>query len=47
MVMGLEEAKNILSAVEGLEAFLIFSDKEGNLQTFATEGVDKISVIDN
>ena len=47
MVMGLEEAKNVLSAVEGLEAFLIFSDEVGDLQTFATEGVDKINVIDN
>jgi len=47
MVMGLEEAKNLLSAVEGLEAFLIFSDEVGDLQTFATKGVDKINVIDN
>jgi thiamine biosynthesis lipoprotein len=46
MVMGLERAKSILSKVDGLEAFLIFSDEEGNLQTFATKGVDKITVIE-
>jgi thiamine biosynthesis lipoprotein len=47
MVMGLEEAKMVLSAVDGLEAFMIFSNEEGALQTFSTQGVDKITIIDN
>ena len=38
MVMGLEKSKSFLSQSEGLEAFFIYSDKEGNYNTFATEG---------
>jgi len=38
MVMGLEKSKSFLSQSEGLEAFFIYSDEEGNYKTFATEG---------
>jgi FAD:protein FMN transferase len=39
MVMGLEKAKAILEKEEGLDALLVYSDKEGNVRTFITEGI--------
>ncbi len=41
MVMGLEKSKEFLNQHKELEALLIFSDKEGSLQTFITEGLKK------
>lgn len=38
MVMGLEDAKQFLTQHEGLEAFFIYSDGNGNYQTYATDG---------
>ena len=39
MVMGLGEAKEFLSKHKELEAYLIFSDDEGNFRTYITEGL--------
>jgi thiamine biosynthesis lipoprotein len=41
MVMGLEKSKEFLNQHQELDAMLIFSDKDGNLQTFITEGLKK------
>jgi thiamine biosynthesis lipoprotein len=46
MVLGLEKAEELLVSSDGLEAFLIYSDENGELQTFSSEGVDKITVIE-
>jgi FAD:protein FMN transferase len=42
MVMGLEKAKKFLDSASNIDAFLIFSDKEGEIQTYATERVKKL-----
>ncbi|MGB0887641.1 MAG: FAD:protein FMN transferase [Vicingaceae bacterium] len=39
MVVGLQEAKKILLANNDLEALLIYSDENGGLQTFITDGL--------
>jgi len=39
MVVGLQESKKILLENKNLEALLIFSDKDGDFQTFITEGL--------
>lgn len=39
MVLGLEESIKILEHQGNLDAFLIYNDKEGNLQTHTTEGI--------
>ena len=39
MVVGLQESKKLLSKNKNLEALLIYSDEDGGLQTFITEGV--------
>ncbi len=41
MVMGLEKAKKVLANQPDLEAFLIYADAQGKLQSFATEGAKK------
>ncbi|HAS46204.1 MAG TPA: thiamine biosynthesis protein ApbE [Microscillaceae bacterium] len=41
MVMGLEKAKKVLEAQPDLEAFLIYADAEGKLQSFTTKGAQK------
>ena len=41
MVMGLEKSKAFLEANKSLDALLIYSDKEGELQTFITDGLKK------
>lgn len=46
MVMGLEKAKRILADTEGLEAFLIYSNDNGELQTYSTEGAEKITILE-
>jgi FAD:protein FMN transferase len=39
MVVGLDEAKKILTQNKTLEALLIYSDENGELQTFTTDGL--------
>ena len=39
MVVGLEEAKKIISKNKNLEALLIYSNEDGDLQTFITDGL--------
>lgn len=48
MVLGLERTKELLSrsGSDELEVFLIYSDENGRLQTFSSEGVDKITVLE-
>jgi thiamine biosynthesis lipoprotein len=46
MVMGLDKAKEILENIEALEAFLIYSDNEGQLRTYSSEGTEKITLIE-
>jgi thiamine biosynthesis lipoprotein len=41
MVMGLERAKNFLMKHRELEAYLIYSDDQGNYQVFVTDGLKK------
>ena len=41
MVMGVENAKNVLKKQSQLDAFLIFTDKNGNLTTWATDSITK------
>ena len=38
MVMGLEASLPIIQSLEGVEAYYIFVNEMGNLETFATEG---------
>lgn len=42
MVMGLEKTKSFLEQNKQIEAYLIFSDEQGNIKTFATSGVEKM-----
>ncbi len=39
MVMGIEKAQEIVKATEGLEAYFIYSDHNGEMQTLATKGI--------
>ena len=39
MVMGLEAAREIVAANDDLEAYFIYSDEQGELQTQATSGI--------
>jgi len=41
MVLGMEKAKEILSKDKSLEALFIYSDENGDLQTFITDGLTK------
>jgi thiamine biosynthesis lipoprotein len=41
MVMGLEQSREFVSQMDELEAYFIYSDKDGNFQTFATPGFQK------
>lgn len=40
MVAGLEEAKTFLAGRKELEAYLVYSDDQGNFQVYATPGLD-------
>jgi len=44
MVMGLDKALKVLETKEGLDAFFIYSDSDGSMQTYATEGLKEIMV---
>jgi len=39
MVMGVDNAKKMIDQMEGVEALLIYSDENGNTQSFITDGV--------
>jgi thiamine biosynthesis lipoprotein len=41
MVMGIERAKEVLERFHDIEAYFIYSDKNGNYQTFMTDGMKK------
>ncbi len=42
MVSGLEKSKELINSIPEMEAYFIYSDKDGNLQTYFTEGFEKI-----
>ncbi|MBE0638681.1 MAG: FAD:protein FMN transferase, partial [Bacteroidales bacterium] len=42
MVMGLEKTKSFLEQNSHIDAYLIFSDETGKIQTFGTDGVKKM-----
>ena len=42
MVMGIDKAKDFISGIQGLEAYLIYSDLSGNYMTWMTEGMEKL-----
>lgn len=42
MVSGLEKSKEMINSIPGMEAYYIYSDENGNLQTYFTEGFEKI-----
>jgi thiamine biosynthesis lipoprotein len=44
MVLGLDEAYNLATQLEGIEAMFIYSDEQGNLQVKSTPGVSKMLV---
>jgi thiamine biosynthesis lipoprotein len=44
MVLGVNKSKKILEENPGLEAYFIYSDETGNLQTFVTKGFRKIII---
>jgi thiamine biosynthesis lipoprotein len=39
MVMGLEKAREMIQKIDGLEAYLVYSDEEGDFKTWFTEGM--------
>jgi thiamine biosynthesis lipoprotein len=41
MVMGLEKARQFLDKNPGMEAYFIYSEKDGELKTFATQGISE------
>ena len=44
MVLGLDDAFELASHLEGIEAMFIYSDEAGNLQIKSTSGVAKMLV---
>lgn len=46
MVLGLDRAKQVLKSQPQLEAYFIYSDQQGNYQTWQTEGFTQL-IIDN
>ena len=44
MVMGLERSLPLIESIEGVEAYYIFANEKGELETFATEGFQKLIV---
>ena len=47
MVMGLEKSKSFIKNLEGLEAYFIYTEKNGKLNTYFTEGFKKILIEDS
>ena len=46
MVLGMEGARQVLKSQQQLEAYFIYSDEQGNYQTWQTEGIVQL-IIDN
>ncbi len=44
MVLGLEKSKELLNSVKGLEAYFLYSVKNGEIQTYYTDGFQKVLV---
>ena len=44
MVMGMEKAKKVLQEQSQLDAYFIYSDEEGNYQTWSSTGFDALIV---
>lgn len=44
MVMGMERSLETIEAMDGVEAYYIFVNAEGELETFATEGFDALII---
>lgn len=44
MVMGMEKSLEIINALDGVEAYYIFVNKEGELETFATAGFEALII---
>ena len=44
MVMGMEQSLPVIEGMDGVEAYYIFVNEEGELETFATEGFKKLIV---
>ena len=44
MVMGMEKSLEIINALDGVEAYYIFVNEEGELETFATEGFEALVI---
>lgn len=44
MVMGIEKSLPIIEGMDGVEAFYIFANEKGELETFSTEGFKKLMV---
>ena len=44
MVMGLDKSKSFITNRNDLEAYFIFTDQDGNLSTYFTEGLKKLMV---
>lgn len=42
MVMGLEKSKEVVSSREGMEAYFIYSDADGNFLTWQSAGMDRL-----
>jgi thiamine biosynthesis lipoprotein len=40
MVMGVEKAKEMLTSHDELEAYFIYSNDDGSLGTYYTDGID-------
>ncbi|MDD3385386.1 MAG: hypothetical protein PHN30_06695, partial [Bacteroidales bacterium] len=41
MVMGLDRAKEVVNARDDLEVYFIYSDEEGNFQTWESTGMGR------
>jgi thiamine biosynthesis lipoprotein len=44
MVMGMEQSLPLIQSMDGVEAYYIFVNEKGDLETFATEGFKKLIV---
>ena len=47
MIMGLEKTKKFLQTNADLDVYLIYYDVDGNIQTYLTDGMEKILVSEN
>ena len=39
MVLGAEKSQSILKEIPSIDAFLVFSAEDGNIETFVTDGI--------